>query len=96
MTRIIGDSCGPRASSGYTRLSTAGYRFTSPPTDQSWPWREATLVDPDGQQLCLFHAGVNAQIAVAPGRISVSQAALLVSSVKISERQVTQSRVVGL
>jgi uncharacterized glyoxalase superfamily protein PhnB len=43
----------------YTRLSTAGYRFTSPPTDQSWLWREALLVDPDGQQICLFHAGVN-------------------------------------
>jgi hypothetical protein len=23
----------------------------SPPTDQSWPWREAMLVDPDGQQI---------------------------------------------
>ena len=43
----------------YARLSTAGYHFTSPPTDQSWLWREAMLVDPDGQQICLFHAGVN-------------------------------------
>lgn len=43
----------------YTRLSTAGYHFTSPPTDQSWLWREAMLADPDGQQICLFHAGVN-------------------------------------
>lgn len=43
----------------YARLSIAGYRFTSPPTDQTWLWREAMLVDPDGQQICLFHAGVN-------------------------------------
>lgn len=43
----------------HDRLTAAGYRFTSPPTDQSWLWREATLVDPDGQQICLFHAGAN-------------------------------------
>ena len=40
-------------------LCAAGYRFSAMPADQSWLWREARLVDPDGTQLCLFHAGMN-------------------------------------
>lgn len=31
--------------------------FSQPPTDTPWLWREARLRDPDGHQLCLFHAG---------------------------------------
>ncbi|RAU94227.1 VOC family protein [Mycolicibacter senuensis] len=31
--------------------------FSQPPTDMPWLWREARLRDPDGHQLCLFHAG---------------------------------------
>ena len=27
------------------------------PIDQSWGWREAHLVDPDGHPICLFRAG---------------------------------------
>ena len=40
-------------------LEAAGMRFEHPPVDQSWLWREARLRDPDGNVLCLFHAGEN-------------------------------------
>ena len=41
------------------RLTRAGLAFDSPPTDQPWLWREARLKDPDGNPVCLFHAGDN-------------------------------------
>lgn len=41
------------------QLQAAGLRFDSGPTDQPWLWREARLADPDGNPLCLFHAGVH-------------------------------------
>ena len=41
------------------RLRASGYAFSSMPVDQTWLWREATLEDPDGQRICLYHAGVN-------------------------------------
>jgi catechol 2,3-dioxygenase-like lactoylglutathione lyase family enzyme len=40
-------------------LEERGVVFDTPPTDQSWLWREARLHDPDGHALCLFHAGEN-------------------------------------
>ena len=40
-------------------LREAGIRFVSGPTDQPWLWREAHLRDPDGNHLCLYHAGKN-------------------------------------
>jgi hypothetical protein len=40
-------------------LTAAGLSFDTPPTDQPWLWREARLRDPDGNPLCLFHAGRN-------------------------------------
>ncbi|MGH8528965.1 MAG: VOC family protein [Nevskiales bacterium] len=40
-------------------LIAAGVSFTSCPTDQTWLWREARLTDPDGNSICLFHAGSN-------------------------------------
>jgi catechol 2,3-dioxygenase-like lactoylglutathione lyase family enzyme len=40
-------------------LSAKGMVFQSPPTDQSWLWREARLMDPDGNQLVLYFAGNN-------------------------------------
>ncbi len=40
-------------------LQAAGLRFDSDPADQPWLWREARLTDPDGNPLCLFHAGRN-------------------------------------
>ncbi|OHU95455.1 VOC family protein [Mycobacterium talmoniae] len=45
----------------YDRLRAADVEFAQPPTDQPWLWREAKLRDPDGHQLCLFHAGDNRQ-----------------------------------
>ena len=38
-------------------LQAAGVGFDSGPADQSWGWREARLRDPDGNLLCLYHAG---------------------------------------
>jgi hypothetical protein len=40
-------------------LLAQGIAFDHPPTDQSWLWREAYLRDPDGNVLCLYHAGIN-------------------------------------
>lgn len=42
-----------------TTLKAAGIVFASGPVDQPWLWREARLVDPDGNRLCLFFAGEN-------------------------------------
>jgi len=41
------------------RLIAAGIVFDEPPTDRPWLWSEALLRDPDGNRLCLFHAGEN-------------------------------------
>ncbi len=41
------------------RLLERGVRLDSMPTDQRWLWREAYLSDPDGNVLCLYHAGTN-------------------------------------
>lgn len=41
------------------RLLDAGYNFELHPTDQKWLWREARLLDPAGNELCLFNAGPN-------------------------------------
>jgi tRNA (Thr-GGU) A37 N-methylase/catechol 2,3-dioxygenase-like lactoylglutathione lyase family enzyme len=40
-------------------LQRAGVSFDHPPRDQPWLWREARLRDPDGHELCLYHAGPN-------------------------------------
>jgi catechol 2,3-dioxygenase-like lactoylglutathione lyase family enzyme len=40
-------------------LAAAGVDFVHGPVDQPWLWREARLRDPDGNLLCLFHAGEN-------------------------------------
>ena len=40
-------------------LCADGFVFDSMPTDERWLWREARLRDPDGNTLCLFHAGRN-------------------------------------
>jgi hypothetical protein len=42
-----------------SRLAAAALRFEHDLVDQTWLWREARLRDPDGNQLCLFHAGEN-------------------------------------
>jgi catechol 2,3-dioxygenase-like lactoylglutathione lyase family enzyme len=43
----------------YERLMRAGVTFAHAPKDQSWLWREARFADPDGNRLCLYHAGKN-------------------------------------
>jgi len=40
-------------------LKKQGFTFELEPVDQSWLWREARLKDLDGNQIILFHAGVN-------------------------------------
>ena len=39
------------------QLKEHGLQFDSEPVDQPWWWREAYLQDPDGNSICLFHAG---------------------------------------
>lgn len=41
------------------RLRAAGFEFTKLPTDEHWLWREARLIDPSGNAICLFWAGEN-------------------------------------
>ena len=43
----------------HDELIALGITFETPPTDQSWQWREAWFSDPTGNQLCLYHAGSN-------------------------------------
>lgn len=50
------------------RLEDAGFAFDSAPADQTWLWREAYLHDPDGNTICLFHAGKNRRFP--PWRLS--------------------------
>jgi predicted enzyme related to lactoylglutathione lyase len=40
-------------------LRSTGVVFEENPSDRSWLWREAFLKDPNGNRICLFHAGVN-------------------------------------
>ena len=41
----------------YKQLRANGIEFDQEPVDQIWLWREAYLHDPDGNILCLYHAG---------------------------------------
>lgn len=41
------------------RLKSLGLLFDEDPTDRSWLWRQAYLKDPNGNKICLFHAGEN-------------------------------------
>ena len=45
----------------FLKLKNLGLQFESEPTDQSWLWRECYLKDPNGNRICLFHAGENRQ-----------------------------------
>ena len=42
-----------------TRLKSLGLEFEEDPTDRDWLWRQAYLRDPNGNRICLFHAGEN-------------------------------------
>lgn len=41
------------------RLKKAGISFLEMPEDRSWLWREARLLDPDGNKIILYYAGKN-------------------------------------
>ena len=40
-------------------LIEKGIKFESKPEEKSWLWKEATLLDPDGNQIILYTAGKN-------------------------------------
>ena len=40
-------------------LTSRGIIFSHQPRDERWLWREARLLDPAGNMICLYHAGVN-------------------------------------
>ncbi len=40
-------------------LKRAGLRFACDPVDQPYLWREASLLDPDGHRVFIYHAGKN-------------------------------------
>jgi hydroxymethylpyrimidine/phosphomethylpyrimidine kinase len=42
-----------------TELASQGYAFEQMPQDESWGWREARLLDPAGNMVCLYSAGEN-------------------------------------
>jgi len=42
-----------------TELLSQGYMFDQMPQDESWGWREARLLDPAGNMVCLYSAGEN-------------------------------------
>ena len=41
------------------RLKSLGLILEEDPTDREWLWRQAYLADPNGNRICLFHAGEN-------------------------------------
>lgn len=42
-----------------TDLASQGFAFEQMPQDESWGWREARLLDPAGNIVCLYKAGEN-------------------------------------
>lgn len=40
-------------------LRARGILFAQLPRDEPWLWREARLLDPSGNAICLYHAGEN-------------------------------------
>ena len=40
-------------------LQKKGFKFTQLPKDETWLWREAHLLDPDGNRLIIYKAGKN-------------------------------------
>jgi catechol 2,3-dioxygenase-like lactoylglutathione lyase family enzyme len=40
-------------------LKAKGFVFAQEPRDEPWLWREARLVDPSGNIVCIYHAGEN-------------------------------------
>ncbi len=42
-----------------TELVSDGFAFEQLPRDEDWGWREARLIDPSGNMICLYSAGEN-------------------------------------
>ena len=40
-------------------VAASGLAVVDGPADRPWLWREARLRDPSGNEICLYHAGVN-------------------------------------
>lgn len=40
-------------------LKSKGLVFDEDPSDRPWLWRQSYLKDPNGNRICLFHAGEN-------------------------------------
>lgn len=40
-------------------LEEKGIRFCNPPTEEPWLWHEARIVDPSGNEVCIYSAGKN-------------------------------------
>ena len=55
----------------YQKLIQQGFEFSSGIEDQPWGWREVRLLDPSGNQLCLYFAGENR--INPPWRVTVKQ-----------------------
>jgi catechol 2,3-dioxygenase-like lactoylglutathione lyase family enzyme len=45
--------------SAVEELKQAGFEFAREPVDQPYLWREAIMLDPDGHQIFIYHAGKN-------------------------------------
>ncbi len=41
------------------KLKASDMEFVQEPRDEPWLWREARLLDPSGNIICLYHAGAN-------------------------------------
>ena len=53
-----------------SELKNIGLQFESEPADQSWLWRECYIKDPNGNRICLFHAGENRQKSAVACKIN--------------------------
>ena len=42
-----------------SQLASDGLHFEQMPKQEDWGWREARLLDPFGNEICLYHAGEN-------------------------------------
>jgi catechol 2,3-dioxygenase-like lactoylglutathione lyase family enzyme len=42
-----------------SQLQRDGFAFLQEPRDEPWLWREARLIDPSGNTICLYWAGAN-------------------------------------
>jgi predicted enzyme related to lactoylglutathione lyase len=43
----------------FNALLAQGIQFIQPPKNEPWLWREARLLDPSGNEICLYYAGDN-------------------------------------